>query len=560
MKFLDRYINGTLLDAYKYFGTHKHAKGFKFRVFAPNAEAAYVVGSFNGFIPQRMKRVDKRGLYELVIDCQEYDEYKYMFDTPNGRIYKADPFAFHAENRPGQNSKVYDLTQLTKPNYIPIKEDEPVVIYEMHLGSFNKNKTYQAIAKDVVAHCKEFGFTHIELLPIYEHPFDQSWGYQGASYYAPTARYGNPLGLFEFIEESHKAGIGVILDFVPGHFVADAHALGKFDGTALYERSDHLEYTEWGTLNADLGKGITVSYMLSCMNYYTKLYGFDGIRIDAVSNIIYERGVEGARYEAGIHFLKRMNQEIDTVFFAEDSSMYDGVTKDYGLDFDYKWCIGYMNTTLEYFKKEPVYRKYHFNELVQLTTYPFSEKYLLEYSHDEVVHCKGSLFGKMPGYDFDKFANLRLMLAMMFLYPGKKLLFMGSEFAQVGEWDCLGELDFYLMEHRQEYMYFVKQLIQFYKTHPVFFKTDFNHESFRVEAVNHDYCILHFSRTLDETYDVILNTIDVEYEYDLGFTGEVLFSSDASEYGGNGIIELNKEVTKVVLPKLSLICVRRVRL
>ena len=555
MDYVDKYRNGTLYNAYKYFGAHISELGYLFRVYAPNAKRVSIIGSFNNYIPELMKKTDERGIFELDLDVNEFEDYLFIIDTGTETYYKSDPFAFYSNKRPSTHSVVFNIKNLNRSTPLGVESEGPVVIYELHMGSFNLATDYESLSTEVVAHCLDFGFTHIELLPITEHPLDESWGYQTSGYFSPTSRYGTPHGLSYLIEHCHKSNLGVILDFVPGHFVADEHALGKFDGSNIYERDGIFEKSEWGTLNTDFSKGPSTSLMLSSANYFIEYFGIDALRIDAVNNIVYDK--QGKEDKAGILFLKKLN-ELNTVTFAEDSSMFHGVTDKNKLGFDYKWSIGFMNTTIKYFSGDVIKRKDLINEFTHLFEYAFSEKFLLEYSHDEVVHLKGSLFQKMPGSSESKFGNLRLMLGFMFAFPGKKLLFMGAEFAQKTEWDIKGQIQWELLEQNELFVNYVKELIDYYKSEKIFYATDLLANSLEVIPTSNEL-LISYKRSLYKSVTVILNTSDEDLWYQQDAKCLVVFSSDDSRFGGNGIINNKDKLNKrFVIPKNTIIYVKEV--
>ncbi len=555
MDYIDKYEKGTLYNAYEYFGAHISDIGYLFRVYAPNALRVSIIGSFNSYIPELMIKTDERGVFEIDLEVNELEDYLFIIDSGTETYYKSDPFAFYSTKRPSTNSLIYDIKKINKNTPLGVDSEGPVVIYELHLGSFNLSSDYRSLSEEIVKHCLEFGFTHIELLPITEHPLDESWGYQTSGYFSPTSRYGTPGEFAEFIRYCHEYNIGVILDFVPGHFVADNHALGKFDGSNLYEIDGNFEKSEWGTLNTDFSKGPSMSFMLSSANYFIEYFGIDALRIDAVNNIIYDK--LGNENKAGISFLQKLNK-LNIVTFAEDSSMYSGVTDKGKLAFNYKWSIGFMNTTLKYFSGDELKRKTMINDLMHLFNYAFTEKFLLEYSHDEVVHLKKSLFNKMLGDTNSKFQNLRLMLGFMFAFPGKKLLFMGAEFAQKLEWDISGQLQWELHDENVKFVNYVKKLINFYKTEEILYSTDFLNNSLEVLPIQNELLIV-YERSLDSTITIVMNTSDSELEYKSSRNLVVVLSSDDLSFGGNGIISNNDKLEKqFVIPKNTIIYMKDV--
>jgi len=465
------FLMGQSTNAYSYFGAHfiekkvKIAKGKEeningvvFRLYAPSATDVSVIGGFNGWDPtkNKMEKIDSCGVYETFIpNLHNYEFYKFHFKNAKGEyVDKADPFAFFSEYRPGTCSRLFNIEGFIwhdRPflDHRNRNFDRPLSIYELHLGSWkgkvdNRNLSYEEIADYLIPYLKELAFTHIEIMPICQYPFDGSWGYQASGFYSVDSRYGNPMQLMSFIDRMHQAGIGVILDFPIIHFSNDEFALKLYDGTNLYEYSGDNMYNSWGSLNFDLGKDPVRSFLMSAINYFVNYFHFDGIRCDAVSNAIYYDGNKNKGENSGaIEFLKRLNGKMhiehnDVMMVAEDSTDFSGTTRNTeynGLGFDYKWDLGWMNDTLKYYGTDPVYKKYDHNKLTFSMAYFFSENFLLPLSHDEVVHGKGTILNKMFGEYETKFALIRNLYAYQFAHPGKKLNFMGNELASWDEWN-----------------------------------------------------------------------------------------------------------------------------
>ena len=460
---------GTFYKSYEFLGAHYiEGEGYRFVVWAPRAREVYLTGDFNNWNETNlpMRRIGESGLWNIVLpNVEEYQCYKYRIISFEGEVlYKADPYAFHAEERPKTASKLYDIKgfEWNDDYWQNNKEDDqynqPLNIYELNLYSWKRKEngdlySYRELADELIPYVKKLGYTHIELMPIMEHPFDGSWGYQLTGYFAPTSRYGTPKDFMYFINECHKKNLGVILDWVPVHFCKDAHGLARFDGTYCFESSDYIkaENNQWGTLNFDYTKPEVQSFLISNALYWHEYYHIDGLRIDAVAYMLYldftgndiKNEYGGRENIPAIEFLRKLNKTVfeyypQTMMIAEESTAWPLVTHpihEGGLGFNYKWNMGWMNDILEYMEMDPIYRKDHQSALTFTMTYAFSENYVLPFSHDEVVHGKKSLLDKMPGSYEEKFSSLRLLYLYMYAHQGKKRLFMSGEFGQFIEWN-----------------------------------------------------------------------------------------------------------------------------
>lgn len=572
---------GTNYHSYHFFGAHKMTcydiEAVRFIVWAPNAKEVHLVGDFNQWNDTSMplKRIKDSGVWQIcVANVQVFDCYKYRITTIKDTVlYKADPFAFHAEERPHTASKFYELEhyhwhdeQWLDHRKKNDHHHQPMSIYEVNLLSWRKKEdgsqySYQDLADELIAYVKEMNFTHIELMPIMEHPFDGSWGYQVTGYFAPTSRYGTPKDFMYFIDQCHQNGIGVILDWVPCHYCKDAHGLYHFDGGPVFESIDYdrANNDQWGTINFDYGKPEVQSFLISNLLYWMNLYHIDGIRIDAVAYMLYlnfagkplKNKYGGFENIEAIDFIRKMNTVVfneypDVLMIAEESTAWSkvsGKVSDGGLGFNFKWNMGWMNDILEYMKLDPVYRKGFHNALTFTMTYAFSEFFVLPLSHDEVVHGKHSLLDKMPGYYIDKFSNLRLLFAYMYAHPGKKLLFMGGEFAQFIEWNEWKALDWHLLEYdtHRGMQQFVKALNAIYQTEPCLYELDTTYDGYQwIEVDNAAESTISFER-LDKKGNkliAIFNFTPVSRNaHPIGVSKpgkyEILINTCDSQYGGN---------------------------
>ena len=466
------FFEGREIEAYKLFGAHPKKTYVEFSVWAPHAKMISVIGDFNDWDDSKnMMKKDDAGIWTARIkEAKVGQSYKYRVVQATGDVVdKIDPYAFYSELRPNTASIIasLDFDGWSDKEWMKSRNkgfDSPINIYEMHVGSWKHEEGqegflhYADIEKELIAHCKKHNYTHVEVMPLCEYPFDGSWGYQCTGYFSVTSRYGTNAELKHFVNALHNAGIGIIMDFVPVHFVKDNFALAKFDGTPMYEYSNPDDAnSEWGTANFDLWKEEVRSFLMSAANYWLSEYHMDGLRMDAISNAIFWKGNKDRGVNEGAcDFMKRMNFMLNEahqgkiMLIAEDSSDFPNVTKstlDGGLGFDYKWDLGWMNDTLEYLKKDPIYRQWHHNDLTFSMAYFYSEKFILPFSHDEVVHGKATIVDKMWGSYEDKFAQARALYTYMYAHPGKKLNFMGNEIGMLREWDEEKGCDWFLRDY-----------------------------------------------------------------------------------------------------------------
>lgn len=586
----DLFLDGKEHLAYKFMGAHfvteNRKKGIRFTTWASRSSKIYVIGDFNNWELKEeysMEKINERGIWSLFVPkLEEGIKYKFAVvnECGNNTVYKADPYAFKSELRPNTASVLTKIKSFRwgDKRWLNKREKEgldnkPMNIYEIHLGSWKRKNgefmTYEEISEILPEYIKEMGYTHVEFMPINEHPLDASWGYQGVGYYSVTSRYGDLNGLKTLINKLHKNNIGVLLDWVPSHFCKDEHGLFMFDGSPTYEYDAWWKANNegWGTCNFDLGRPEVKSFLFSNAMYWINEFHIDGLRVDAVSNMLYlDYGREYGEWETNIYggngnleaiaFLKELNTIIKkegkgAITVAEESTSWEGITKpveEDGLGFDYKWNMGWMNDTLSYIELDPIYRKYHHNKMNFSMMYNYSEKFILPISHDEVVHGKKSLINKMWGDDWKKYAGLRLYASFMMGHPGKKLMFMGCEFGQFVEWREWEELQWNVIEefdiHRKTQEYF-RVLNHFYLENNSLWSLDYEEEGFRwIDADNSEQSVLSFIRigkNKKEKLIFICNfTPEVYYDFKVGVPelGEYVevFNSDSLEFGGAGNI------------------------
>ena len=567
MNIQDFYI-GKSFDAYEFFGAHKIGDKILFRVYAPNAAKVSLVGEFNDWQEEAMEQQHQSGIYSITSEKARVGMmYKYCIHTRDGQVvYHCDPYGFAMELRPNTASYIVDLDEykFDDDEWMNSRDkcyNKPLNIYEIHMGSWmtrndkdinNGWYRYNEIADTLINYVKENGFTHIEIMPLCEHPVDCSWGYQNTGFFSPTSRYGTNRDLKELIDKCHKANVGVILDFVPVHFAVDDYALAKFDGTELYEYPHRdVGASEWGTCNFIHSRGEVCSFLQSSANYWLKEYHFDGLRMDAISRAIYWQGNPARGVNScAINFIRNMNDGLHklhptAMIIAEDSTAYPKVTVpvEYnGLGFDYKWDLGWMNDTLEYFKIPPKERPNHYYKLTFSMEYFYNELFLLPFSHDEVVHGKATIIQKMWGDYDDKFKQCRALYMYMYTHPGKKLNFMGNEIAQFREWDEKREQDWQLikMPLHDAFNKYIKRLNEVYNNYEALYENEYDSRYFKWLEVNApEKSVYIYERGRDDHRIIVaLNFSDNEYA---PFTFKVeeelrlreIVNSDSDIYGGS---------------------------
>jgi 1,4-alpha-glucan branching enzyme len=595
-------------------------EGTYFAVYAPAAQSVRVIGNFNfwsGNQHELYVRWDGSGIWEgFIPNIGKGEVYKYKIHSHHhGQVLeKADPFAFYCEHPPRTASIIWDIAHDWKDGKWMKKRakhnalDAPYSVYELHLASWkrrweegNRSLTYDEMADELVAYIKEMGFTHVELMPVMEHPYDPSWGYQVTGYFAPTSRFGDPQGFMRLVEAFHKNDIGVILDWVPSHFPSDAHGLGNFDGSSVYEHPDARKgyHPDWKSLIFNYGRGEVCSFLISSAIFWLDRYHVDGLRVDAVASMLYldysrkegewEPNMFGGRENLdAIAFLKNMNEAVyrefpDVQTIAEESTAFTGVSRPIyngGLGFGMKWMMGWMHDTLNYFKQDPINRRYHHNSITFSIVYAFTENFMLPLSHDEVVHGKGSLIQRMPGDEWQRFANLRLMFSYMFTHPGAKLLFMGGEMAQYEEWNHAGSLNWYItqFEPHKGIQETIKGLNELYKTEPALYQRAFSYEGFEwIDLQDYNNSILVALRKGEKEKDnliVVCNFTPVVREnYRIGVptskAWKEVFNSDDAKYWGSGIANEGKIKTEdeekhglpqsisITLPPLAVVVLKK---
>ena len=574
----DRLRRGVWDSAYEYYGAHPCDGGWVFRVWAPQARHVALAGDFSQWQRWDMHRLED-GTWELTVEsARQFDGYQYVVTQCDGQeVWKSDPYGFHQETRPSTNSKLYDIGGYTWHDEKWRQRREGthpaegyVNIYEVHLGSWRRTEdgqvlNYRDMADQLALYVRDMGYNYVELLPVTEYPLDDSWGYQCVGYFAPTSRYGTPHDFMYLVDRLHRAGIGVILDWVPAHFCKDSHGLIQFDGSCLYEYSDPLkwEHESWGTRVFDFGKPEVCSFLLSSAAYWLREYHIDGLRVDAVASMLYldydrqqwrpnQHG--GKENLEAIEFLRQLNRTafaIDgaALMVAEESTAWPMVTyppEEGGLGFNLKWNMGWMNDVCHYLKMDPFFRQHHHRDVTFSMVYAFSENFVLPVSHDEVVHMKGSLRGKMPGDKWQQLAGVRGFYAYMLCHPGKVLTFMGTELAQWHEWDFRKALDWYLLDEeddcRQTHAC-IRALNRFYKSHKALWENDLDWDGFQWLVADDNYNnVLVFRRTdrSGKSLVAVINFSPVAVEgYRFGVPPkaryEELFNTDEERWGGSGV-------------------------
>ncbi len=605
---------GTNFKSYEYLGAHltPDGKGVIFRVWAPSAKGVFLTGDFSGWQRLPMRRINDGGIHELYVEnAKERDKYKFVVSSDKGDVEKSDPFAFYSEQAPASASIIYDLSSYDwkDGDYLSSKgkishHNLPMNIYEVNLGSFMRKDngdyyTYKEYSHILVNYCLKNGYNYVEFMPLTEFPFDGSWGYQVTGYFSATSRFGEPKDFMALIDAFHAVGIGVLLDWVPAHFPKDLFGLYEFDGGPLYEAHgwDRIEHKTWGTRKFDFGRTEIQSFLVSSACFFLEKFHIDGIRVDAVASMIYldydkKPGEwipniygENKNLEA-IAFLQKLNATVhryfpNAIMIAEESTAFANITKsvaDGGLGFDYKWNMGWMNDILSYVSTDPYFRKYEHGKLTFSMVYAFSEKFILPFSHDEVVHGKKSLLDKQFGSYEQKFAGNRALIGFMFAHPGKKLNFMGTEFGQFKEWNYKEGLEFFMKDYplHKKLSVFYRDINKFYLSTPALYGDDDGWDGFSwLDADNSDYNSVAFERKYKgESVVAVVNFSGVDFGYRIGADEgkyEVVFNSDLKKYGGYG--KVGKKIYKtekrewggrenslyIEMPSLSFVYLKKIK-
>ena len=576
------FYSGKVFDAYKYLGVHVKENQVTFRTFAPNALKIELIGEFNDWNGIEMKRTDDDNFFECSIENAKPGMlYKYKIYNKNGGcVEHCDPYGFGMEVRPNTASIIRDLDKYKFNDDEWIKrrsdcKDKPLNIYEVHLGSWRKKSdntwyTYREISELLIPYVKEYGYNYIEIMPLSEHPCDESWGYQNTGFFSPTSRYGTAIDLMYFIDKCHENNIGVIMDFVPVHFAIDEFALANYDGTSLYEYPyEDIEMSQWGSKNFIHSRGEVRSFLQSAANYWLEEYHFDGLRVDALSNIIYWQGnSDRGENKGAIEFIKGMNQGLKAlhptaILAAEDSTAYPKVTEKVengGLGFDYKWDMGWMNDTLEYFKMHPYDRKRAYHKLTFSMMYFYSEHFLMPLSHDEVVHGKATIIQKMHGEYEDKFKQVRALYMYMYAHPGKKLNFMGNEIGQFREWNEKREQDWDILNYpmHNNFNKFMKKLNNVYLEYPALYKNDYKYSGFKwIDCQQEDKCIYVFERICEEQRIIAIfnfsNEEQKNYELKVDSINKMrlIIDSNSDDLQNNEVIYIVRAINKKYKDKID---------
>lgn len=573
------FYTGQVFDAYEYLGAHRAGEGWIFRVFAPNAARVTLLGEFTDWIEYEMNRVNDGNFFEVYVSRgKDGDKYFHrVYNKSGGYTDHCDIYGFGMELRPAHNSVLRDLSayKFGDDKWLAARSDcrdKPLNIYEMHLGSWRRKEDgswyrYDEIVDELIKYVKEEGYNYIEFMPLSEHPCDESWGYQNTGFFAPTSRYGTAAQLMELIDKCHRSNIGVIMDFVPVHFAVDEYGLRNYDGSALYEYPNNaVGVSEWGSCNFMHSRGEVRSFLQSCAYYWLKEFHFDGLRMDAISRIIYWQGEEARGVNNnGVDFIRTMNKGIKeriphVLLFAEDSTNFPNVTKPVdwgGLGYDYKWDMGFMNDTLNFFRTAPEYRSENYHKLTFSMMYYYNESYILPFSHDENVHGKATILQKMNGQYDDKFPQGKTLYLYMYMHPGKKLSFMGGELGQLREWDESREQDWDILKYpkHDSFNVFVKTLNKLYLTHSAFFEQDYQNNGFRwIDCDNTENCIYAIERrSSKETLVAVLNLSDSEKEYSVeGYeNARLLLHTDWNKFGGDTFNDAECSLQRLRLPRFS---------